>query len=165
MPPLLYSPAVGTFSASMKRLRDHGLVELLRKRIASKRPTMAVCVGLQLLCETSEESPEATGLGLIAGGATRYPTTVRVPHFGWNLIQPEKDCTLLAAGYAYFANSYRLTSIPEGWKGALSEHAGPFVAALEKGPLLACQFHPELSGSLGHELMKRWLITGIKYES
>jgi len=150
-------PGVGAFAAGMEALRRHGLVEILRQRIADGRPTLAVCLGLQLLCETSEESPGESGLGAVATQATRFPNTVRVPQLGWNRVEPEEGCRLLQPGYAYFANSFRVTQLPDGWHAARSDHAGPFVAAFERGPVLACQFHPELSGRWGLALLERWL--------
>jgi imidazoleglycerol phosphate synthase glutamine amidotransferase subunit HisH len=66
---------------------------------------------------------------------------------------------MLGDGAAYFANSYKLDSIPDGWSGATSDHGGEFVAAVERGPVLACQFHPELSGAWGQDLIERWLAT------
>ena len=73
---------------------------------------------------------------------------------------PDRGCALLQGGFAYFANSYRLTSLPPGWRGAWADHGGRFVAALERGAVLACQFHPELSGAFGHDLLRRWLALG-----
>jgi len=94
---------------------------------------------------------------------SRFGTTVRVPQLGWNCIHPASDCQFLTEGYGYFANSYRLTEIPEGWTGAKADYGGSFVAAIERGPILACQFHPELSGKWGASLIDRWL--GVKRET
>lgn len=115
-----------------------------------------MCVGLQVLFEESEESPGSEGLGVLPGKVGRFPDTVRVPQFGWNRIEPEPGCRYLEPGYAYFANSYRALAAP-GCKVARAEHGDRFVAAVERGPLLACQFHPELSGAFGHRLIARWL--------
>ena len=121
------------------------------------RPTMAVCLGLQMLVETSEESPGLKGLGAAPGHVTRFPRGMAVPQLGWNQITPEPGARLLKKGYAYFANSYCLRQAPEGWKAATADYGGPFVGAMERGAVLACQFHPELSSSFGLELMRRWL--------
>jgi imidazole glycerol phosphate synthase glutamine amidotransferase subunit len=150
-------PGVGAFGAAMQRLEDDGVATILAERIRAGRPTLAVCVGLQLLCESSEESPGVSGLGVLPAQVTRYPDTVRVPQLGWNAIEPVTRCRMLAAGHAYFANSYRLTDAPPGWRAAYADHGGRYVAALERGPVLACQFHPELSGALGVTLITRWL--------
>ena len=81
---------------------------------------------------------------------------MRVPQFGWNRVEPAPDCRFLAPGYAYFANSYRVLEAP-GCRVATAEHGGRFVAALERDHVVACQFHPELSGAYGHALIARWL--------
>mgnify|MGYP002635613365 CR=1 FL=1 len=150
-------PGVGSFGAAMERLDALGLTEALQERLGAGRPLLAICVGLQVLATTSEESPGIRGLGAADGQVTRFPGTVRVPQFGWNSIEPGSSERFLRPGYAYFANSYRLTSAPRGWVAAMSEHGGPFVAAMERGDQLACQFHPELSGAWGLALLDRWL--------
>lgn len=150
-------PGVGAMAAAMRKLEADGLVDALRARVAGGRPTLAVCLGLQLLCTTSEESPDTPGLGLIQTPVARYPDTVTVPQMGWNRVAPDAGCRYLQEGFAYFANSYRIADVPEPWRAARAEHGGPFVAAVEKGDVLACQFHPELSGAWGHDLLARWI--------
>ena len=149
-------PGVGSFGATMAGLREAGLDAALAARVKDGRATLAMCVGLQVLFEASDESPAARGLAALAGRARRFPEAVRVPQFGWNRVTPEPGCRLLEPGYAYFANSYRVREAP-GCAIATAEHGGCFVAALERGRVLACQFHPELSGAYGHELIERWL--------
>ena len=116
-------------------------------------------MGLQLLCNSSEESPGATGLGCVDGAVTHFPAGVRAPQFGWNRVTAGAGCSLLEDGYAYFANSFRLAEPPAGWHAATAEHGGRFVAAMERGAVLACQFHPELSGRYGIDLLRRWIGT------
>ena len=152
-------PGVGTFGAAMDTLRGAGTADALSEHIDSGKPLLAICVGFQLLCRSSEESPGAAGLGLIDDAVTRFPEGVRVPQFGWNSLAPGSGCRTLVAGHAYFANSYRLESAPRGWCAAMADHGGPFVAALERDALVACQFHPELSGCWGEALIRRWLAT------
>ena len=147
-------PGVGSFAAGMQGLESAGLVGPLRAWIADGRPLLSVCLGLQLLAEASEEAPGVRGLGVLAGEVTRLPATVSVPQLGWNLVRGGE---LVRDGYAYFANSYRLAAAPAGWRAAWADHGGPLVASLERGPQLACQFHPELSGGWGHALLGRWL--------
>jgi imidazole glycerol-phosphate synthase subunit HisH len=149
-------PGVGTFGATMAGLREAGLDAAIAERARGGAPILAMCVGLQVLFEASEESPGSEGLGVLSGRVGRFPETVRVPQFGWNRIEPEPGCRYLEAGYAYFANSFRTLAAP-GCKVASAEHGERFVGALERGPLLACQFHPELSGAFGHRLIARWL--------
>jgi imidazole glycerol phosphate synthase glutamine amidotransferase subunit len=150
-------PGVGTLAAAAEQIRQAGLEEPLADRVRESRPLLAICLGLQLLCDESEESPGFEGLGVVPGRVTRFREGLRVPQLGWNRIVPERGCELLEAGYVYFANSYRLELAPSGFAAATSDYGGSFVAALEQGPVLACQFHPELSGALGLRLIERWL--------
>jgi imidazole glycerol phosphate synthase glutamine amidotransferase subunit len=152
-------PGVGAFGAATSGLDQHGLREVLAARIEAGLPTLAICLGLQLLCEASEESPGVRGLGVVPCAIGRFGGAVRVPQMGWNRVEPDPACRLLEPGWAYFANSYRLAEAPPGWGAAWTDHGGPFVSAFERGAVLACQFHPELSGAWGQALMGRWLET------
>jgi len=149
-------PGVGAFGASMARLAQHGLDAALLERIAADRPTIAICVGHQLLFEASEESLGVRGLGVVPGAIGRFSEDVRVPQFGWNHVHAGEDNRLLESGYAYFANSYRALQAP-GWAVAHASHGGRFVAAMERGNVIGCQFHPELSGAYGAALLSRFL--------
>ena len=154
----LIVPGVGTLDAAMQRLECDGLIEPLRERLLKDRPTLAICLGMQMLASSSQESPGQQGLGIIAGRVRRLPPSVRVPQLGWNRVVPEPGQDWIDPGYAYFANSYALREAPgNGWKVAWSDHGGPFVAALARGRLFAYQFHPELSGQWGRRLIERWL--------
>lgn len=150
-------PGVGTFGAAMAELKRRGFDEPLRERLNARRPTLCVCVGLQVLAKQSEESPGATGLGVLDTEVTAFPTHVRVPQFGWNRVMPEAGAAPIENGYAYFANSFRMTNLPGDWKTASAEHGGSFIAAITSGGVLGCQFHPELSGQWGQALLGRWL--------
>lgn len=150
-------PGVGAFGPAMRRLRASALDEALCERIALARPVLAICLGMQLVFEASEESPGVAGLGAVAGCVSRYASGVRSPQMGWNRVVPTPGAELLKAEAMYFANSYRVEHIPAGWEGATSEHGGIFASAIERGPILACQFHPELSGQAGSALLTRWL--------
>jgi imidazole glycerol phosphate synthase glutamine amidotransferase subunit len=150
-------PGVGAFGAAMSRVGDQGLVPALRERIEQGEPTLVVCVGMQLLCQESEESPGAEGLAIVDATVTRFGDEVRVPQLGWNQVDPAPEARLIEPGWAYFANSYRIDRVPVGWVGATTDYGGGFVSALERGDVLACQFHPELSGPWGARLLERWL--------
>lgn len=149
-------PGVGAFGAGMARLRTLGLVDAIRERVEGGRAFLGVCLGLQLLCGASEESVGVEGLGVIPGTVTRFPPAVRVPQLGWNRIEADPACVVLRSGTAYFANSYRLRAVPAGWAGAVGEHGGSFVGGLERGAVVLCQFHPELSGAFGASVLSRW---------
>ena len=110
-------PGVGAFGASMARLAELRLVGVLRERIAANRPTMAICVGHQLLFDSSDESPGARGLGVVPGHVGRFTGEVRVPQFGWNAVEAGEDANLIEDGWAYFANSYRARVLGGGRSG------------------------------------------------
>ncbi|MGH8925308.1 MAG: imidazole glycerol phosphate synthase subunit HisH [Acidimicrobiia bacterium] len=152
-------PGVGSFGAAMTELDRLDMRDVLRRRLDDGRPTLAICVGMQLLATASDESDGIEGLGHLFGRVTRFPQTVRVPQLGWNRVVAEAGCLFLRDGWAYFANSYRIEEPPDGWSAAGSDHGGRFVAALERGDVLACQFHPELSGSWGSDILGSWLET------
>ena len=152
-------PGVGAFGAAMERLVAQDLVEPLRERLRAGWPTLAVCVGLQLLARGSAEADGVEGLGALDVHVGRFENDVRVPHMGWNRV----DGTWLERGHAYFANSFRIdgdaraTLEADGWDVARCDYGGPFVAAVRRDGILACQFHPELSGAWGLELLRDWI--------
>lgn len=150
-------PGVGSYGPARRRLAELGLDDALVERITAGRPTLAVCLGLQLLAEGSEEDPDEPGLGLVAGRVTRFAAPVTAPQLGWNRVVPDSGATLVTEGFASYANSYRLVDDPSDWTVSRSEHGGSFVASVERGAVLACQFHPELSGAWGAGLLRRWL--------
>lgn len=159
--PAVVLPGVGAFGPALDRLREFGLDEAIRERARRCDPLLAVCLGMQLLCESSEESPGVAGLGIVPAHVVRFAGPERVPQMGWNQIHPgpqgEAGPRLLRPDWMYFAHSFRVAGLPPSWDGAVTNYGGPFVSALERGTLLACQFHPELSGAAGLELIRRWL--------
>lgn len=154
-------PGVGAFGAGMEALRELGAVDALVERIEAGRPTFLVCLGMQLLCASSDESPGVDGLGVVDANIERFPDGVTSPQFGWNTVEPESELAYIDPGYAYFANSYRLVEPPDDWQVATTDHGGRFVAAMEREAVLACQFHPELSGSYGQGIIERW-VAGVR---
>jgi len=158
--PLVVLPGVGAFGPAMDRLRAGGLDAAVRNRVQRGHPLLAICLGMQLLCEGSEECKGVIGLSVAPGLVRRFQPPARVPQMGWNMVTPTPGAALLQAAAMYFANSYRLECIPAGWAGATSDFGGTFASALERGPVLACQFHPELSGEHGLQLIGRWLALG-----
>lgn len=156
-------PGVGSFAAACERLDEIGMREVLLERISNGRPTLCVCLGMQLLAEASEEAPGAPGLGVLPVTVRRFPTSVKRTQLGWNLVSPASPAHPVwpEPGYAYFANSYRVSDVQTlqdtGWQVGVAEHGVPFVATARKGRVLACQFHPELSGAWGESLIDAWL--------
>ena len=149
-------PGVGRFEAGMESLRSHGLDKAILDAYAEGKPLLAICLGMQMLGDGSAESPEVTGLGILPGTFELLPSSVRVPHLGWNRVEPEPSSSM-PSGMAAFANSYCLTTVPPGWSATWTTHGVRFVSTLAKGRTLACQFHPELSGGFGIGLLQAWL--------
>ncbi|MGN6446771.1 imidazole glycerol phosphate synthase subunit HisH [Amnibacterium sp.] len=165
----LYVPGVGAFAAVMAGLTAARGPELIERRLAGGRPVLGVCVGLQVLFERGLEGGEAVpGLGEWPGDVERLDAPV-LPHMGWDLVRPAEGSRLFAGvehERFYFVHSYgvRSWSMPPAARLAAplvtwGEHGGPFVAAVENGPLAATQFHPEKSGAAGLRLLTNWLET------
>lgn len=151
-------PGVGTFAAAMTHLRATGMDQALRARFRSGRPVLAVCLGLQLLARTSEESPGETGLGIVDADIVGLPAGASRPQLGWNEVVPSVP-GLIEHGHAYFANSYCLLAAGDSWQVSHAHHGDRFVAAIQRDRQIACQFHPELSGAWGVALLARWVAT------
>lgn len=153
----LVLPGVGAAADSMERLRRAGLVEVLR---TVSQPMLAICLGMQLLFEHSDEG-DTPCLGLLAGRVRRFPVvpSLTVPHMGWNALQIKQDDPLLASlpepPYVYFVHSY---IAPDGpWVLATSEHGGTFPAVCRRGNVWGVQFHPERSSSVGAQLLQNFM--------
>lgn len=144
-------PGQGIFGRCSTALTGSGLDELVRTWISDERPFLGICLGMQVLFGSSEESPEP-GLGILDGKAARLPSGVTVPHIGWNQVTPENE-------YYYFDHSFAVhpsdDSIVTGW----CEHGERFAARVERGPILGVQFHPEKSGRTGIRLLEGWVTT------
>jgi imidazole glycerol phosphate synthase glutamine amidotransferase subunit len=149
----LVLPGVGAYGAAMTELRRTGLADAITAHVRSGAPFLAICLGLQLLAEGSEESPEVAGLGVLPGRVLRLTGGVRIPQLGWNSVAWDDGSREITAWYA---NSYALSTAPTGWTAARSTHGIPFIAALRRPGQLACQFHPELSGAAGAVLLNDW---------
>ena len=164
----LVVPGVGAFAACMAGVDKLGAGPVIAERVAAGRPVLGICVGAQILFEYGEEHGVVTqGLGLIPGGVTRLPAK-RVPHMGWNTVEPAEGSVLFAGlpegTRFYFVHSYAAfgASSERGQFGpgvTTCTHDVPFVAAVERGPLSATQFHPEKSGDAGAALLRNWVRT------
>lgn len=164
-------PGVGAFGPAMERLAASGLEKAFAQRVRNGGKTLGICLGMQLFCASSEEAPGVQGIGVVDAEVTRFPEGLPLPQLGWNRVVLARGqggghygagSSGLEAGWAYFANSYRVAGNPRGFKAWTSSYGGEFVAALEgvepwNEGLLLCQFHPELSGPWGLSLIRRWL--------
>ena len=153
--PRVVLPGVGAFGPGMATLRRRGLDTALRERLGNGGAILAVCLGMQLLAERSDEAPGVGGLGAIRVVVHRLQGSVRVPQLGWNRVEPTGP-GLVRRGDAFFANSYVLNDVDSSWQVAHANHGIRFVAAAQRGAQLACQFHPELSGRWGQQLLADW---------
>ena len=155
----LVLPGVGAIAAAMARIDELGIRSSLIDRVRAGRPTLCVCLGMQALFEWSEEGEGTRGLGVAPGVVRRFGAGVLTPQLGWNCVGP-RGGGMVETGYAYYANSYRADAVgdleADGWRVSVSDHGGEFVGAMERGGVLACQFHPELSGAWGAGLIGRW---------
>ncbi len=157
-------PGVGSFGDAMNELRSRGLEEPIKDFIASNKPFLGICLGLQILFESSEESPGAVGLGVLKGKIVRIPDGegLKIPHMGWNSVEIKKDDALFRDipnnPYVYFVHSYYLKA-EEDIVTSVAEYGVNIHASVAKGNLRACQFHPEKSGELGISLLKNFVAT------
>jgi glutamine amidotransferase len=150
-------PGVGAFAAAAQSLDRLSLRESITDRInRPDSPTLCICLGMQLLCESSEEADSAKGLGILPHTIKRFSNDVKVPQLGWNEVRPTVAGPY-ETGEAYFANSFRLEDCPEGWGCAETVYGGVFISSIWRGRTLACQFHPELSGRWGQRVLTNWI--------
>lgn len=164
-------PGVGTFAHCMAGLRAAYIPRLIERRLAGARPILGICVGLQVMAESSAEDQHQSA------GLAQWPVRIErlsgatIPHMGWTKLQVPAASKLLAGmdgRRMYFLHSYAITTDPAAAMGeskttkplaTWAEHGQRFVAAIENGPLTALQFHPEKSGDGGLEVLRRWTQT------
>jgi imidazole glycerol-phosphate synthase subunit HisH len=154
-------PGQGAFGVFMRSLEERGLGAPLREAIASGKPYLGICLGLQVLFEHSEEG-DAAGLGVLPGRVVRFTPTdpaIKVPHMGWNRVvakQPEAPagCGLADGAYVYFVHSYHVVPDDPALVAFEATHGVTFCAAIRRANLFACQFHPEKSQTIGLGLLR-----------
>ena len=162
-------PGVGAFGDAMERLHSYDLVETIQDAVKSGKPFLGICLGLQLLFDSSEETPGVKGLGLLPGEILRIPAAegLKIPHMGWNSLsyhrEPgENPHGRLFAGipedsYVYFVHSYYLKADDPVIVTATTEYGTHIHASIEQGNVFGCQFHPEKSSSTGLAILKNFL--------
>lgn len=155
-------PGVGAFGDAMEHLTQLGLVPVVREAAKRQIPFLGICLGLQLLFESSEESPGVEGLGILKGKILRIPDRegLKIPHIGWNSLQLEHNGRLFdgfsGEPYVYFVHSYYLKAEDENIVKASTEYSAHIHASVEQGNVFACQFHPEKSGAVGLRILKNF---------
>jgi imidazole glycerol-phosphate synthase subunit HisH len=152
-------PGVGHFGQMMRALDELDVRDALRERIGAGVPFLGICLGMQALFESSEEAPEVHGLGVFAGRVRRFDAEARVPHMGWNQIEPVTESRLLQGlpprPFVYFAHSYY---VPENEHSAASCTYGVrYAAALESANIFGVQFHPEKSAATGLSVIRNFV--------
>ena len=160
----LILPGVGAFADAMAALTASGLIPAIRAYAAGGRPLLGICLGMQMLFESSEEGPGADGLGLVPGVVRRLPDCgLKIPHIGWNTITPAKPSSLLAEAcadgdpYVYFVHSYACACADPADVLTTTAYGTTFHSAVQRGNVIGMQFHPEKSGAVGKQLLRAFV--------
>lgn len=156
-------PGVGAFGDAMAKIRSYGLEEVIHEVVDKGTPFLGICLGLQLLFESSEESVGVKGLGLLKGKIVKIPDNqgLKVPQIGWNSLKYPNKGRLFAGldedSYVYFVHSYYLKAEEPEIVVATTDYATLIHAAVEKGNIFACQFHPEKSSDVGLKILENFI--------
>lgn len=156
-------PGVGAFGDAMDKLKIYGMDKVIHEVVDRNIPFLGICLGLQLMFESSEESPGVAGLGLLPGKICRIPDTpgFKIPHMGWNSLDVKKGATLFQGlpehPYVYFVHSYYLKAQDENDVAATTDYCAHIHASVEHGNIFACQFHPEKSGDIGLKILENFI--------
>lgn len=155
-------PGVGSFGDAMGKLKKYNMVNTIYDVVDKKKPFLGICLGLQLLFETSEESEGVLGLGILKGEIVRFPekSGLKIPQIGWNSLDLQNHGRLFEGletnPYVYFVHSYYLKAREEEIVKATTEYGVHVHASVEKDNVFACQFHPEKSGDVGLSILKKF---------
>ena len=152
-------PGVGAFADAMEKLQKYDLIDVIHQVVDKKTPFLGICLGLQLMFESSEEGPGVKGLGLLPGKIVRFPEKegYKIPHMGWNSLKINPNSKLLKGipedVYVYFVHSYYAADCEESVT-AYAEYSALLTASVENGNVYGTQFHPEKSGEVGLGILK-----------
>ncbi len=155
-------PGVGSFGDAMDSMRQKGLVETVKENALSGKPFLGICLGLQLLFEESEETPNVKGLGIFKGKIKKFPNDMglKIPHIGWNSLEIRQNDTIFKDipqnSYVYFVHSYYLHADEESDVATVTNYGIDFHSAVGKGNIFATQFHPEKSGEVGLQILRNF---------
>ncbi len=156
-------PGVGAFGDAMNKIHQYHLADVIREVVDRGTPFLGICLGLQLLFESSEESEGVDGLGILRGKIVRLPETqgLKIPHIGWNSLKYPNKGRLFEGiseeAYVYFVHSYYLQAEDAQIVTATTEYATHIHASVEEDNVFACQFHPEKSSDVGMTILKNFL--------
>ncbi len=162
-------PGVGAFGDGMDGLQTRGLVAPLKTALAQGKPLLGICLGMQLLFANSEETPETAGLGVLPGVVRRFPANLqtpdgvklKIPHTGWNQINPQRPSPLLhgipEGAYAYFNHGYYCQPAKARHTLATTTYGRRFAAVVGHGSVYGVQFHPEKSQQIGLQILRNFV--------
>ena len=154
-------PGVGAFGACMQALRAAGLEAVTKAAATDGRPFLGICIGMQMLFDSSAETPAVAGLGVVPGRVTLLPTAERLPQMGWNTLEITAGSRLAAhlpdPAWLYFVHSFAPEPDDDDVVAAWCDYGRRFAAAVEIGPLWATQFHPEKSGAVGMRMLANFV--------
>lgn len=155
-------PGVGAFGDAMNNLRKFNLDSVIHELVDSRIPFLGICLGLQLLFESSEESPGIEGLGILKGKIVKFKSenNLKIPHMGWNSLYLQNEGKLFKGiedgAYVYFVHSYYLVADDEEIVKATAEYGTTIHASVEEDNVFACQFHPEKSSATGLKMLQNF---------
>lgn len=158
----LVLPGVGSFKDCMINLKENKLIQPILNFIASGRPFLGICLGMQILFSESEEFGRFKGLDIIKGRVVRFPSQkeIKIPHMGWNTVKIKKTCPLLKdipdKSYFYFVHSYYVVPEDKDVIATTTHYAVEFTSGIWKDNIFACQFHPEKSQKLGLKILRKF---------
>lgn len=156
-------PGVGSFGDAMRKLKEYNLDKAIYDVVDKKIPFLGICLGLQLLYESSDETPGVMGLGLLKGTINRIPEkeNLKIPHMGWNSLDIKEGASLFKGidnhSYVYFVHSYYLKATEEETVAATTNYSTLIHASVEKDNIFACQFHPEKSSDVGLKILENFI--------
>ncbi len=156
-------PGVGAFGDAMEKLKEYQMIDTIHEVVARQIPFLGICLGLQLMFESSEESPGVEGLGILKGKVLRIPDRegIKIPHIGWNNLTYPNQGRLFKGmeenSFVYFVHSYYLQAQEPSIVKAATEYGTYIHASVEQGNVFACQFHPEKSSSAGMQILQNFI--------
>lgn len=156
-------PGVGSFGDAVASIKSRGLGDTIKKAASGDKPFLGICLGLQLLFDSSEESPGVDGLGIFSGKIVTIPKNngLKVPHMGWNSVSLKQNDGIFKdikdESYFYFVHSYYLKNADDEVVAATTQYGAEIECAVQKGLVCATQFHPEKSGEAGLQVLKNFM--------
>jgi glutamine amidotransferase len=154
-------PGVGAFGKCIENLEKLELLDFIKETIGEGKQYLGICLGMQVLFESSEEAPGIAGMGVLKGTVPRFTGNIKIPHMGWNNIKIVKETEILRgienSEYFYFVHSYYCSPEDKGIVATTTTYGEEFVSSVQKDNIFACQFHPEKSQKVGLQLLQNFV--------